>query len=70
MQSLIAELFCEWRNYRDTANTSVIRAWRRMERIAVRGEAHLVHANLEGDDWTDDFTYAMLNFEWHAKNAT
>lgn len=41
-----------------------------MERVGMRLEAHFVHANLEGNDWIDDFTYAMLEHEWRSKNAT
>ena len=50
----------------DTRNE---RSWKLMERIGMRREAHFVHANLEGDGWIDDYTYAMLETEWHAKNA-
>ena len=51
----------------DTRNK---RSWKLMERIGMRREAHFVHTNLEGDSWIDDYTYAMLDFEWHARNAT
>lgn len=44
------------------------RSWKLMERLGMRREAHFVHANLEGDDWIDDFTYALLEDEWHAEN--
>ena len=51
----------------DTRNE---RSWRLMERTGMRREAHFVHANLEGEDWIDDFTYAMLEHEWQSMNAT
>lgn len=51
----------------DTRNE---KSWRLMERIGMRREAHFVHANLEGDDWIDDFTYAMLEHEWQLANPT
>ena len=50
----------------DTRNE---RSWKLMERIGMRREAHFVHANLEGEDWIDDFTYAMLEHEWRSMNA-
>ncbi len=51
----------------DTRNE---RSWKLMERIGMRREAHFVHANLEGNDWVDDYTYAMLEHEWPSKNST
>jgi len=45
----------------DTRNE---RSWKLMERLGMRREAHFIHANLEGQYWTDDFTYAMLEHEW------
>ena len=42
-------------------------SWQLMERLGMRREAHFIHANLEGPDWTDDSTYAMLEHEWYAK---
>ncbi|QDS95119.1 Spermidine N(1)-acetyltransferase [Roseimaritima multifibrata] len=51
----------------DTRNE---RSWRLMERIGMRREAHFIHASLEGDEWIDDFTYAMLEDEWQATNTT
>jgi RimJ/RimL family protein N-acetyltransferase len=45
-------------------------SWRLMERVGMRREAHFVHDNLMGDEWIDDFVYAMLEDEWHAKNGT
>ena len=40
------------------------RSWKLMERIGMRREAHFVHANRSGDQWLDDYTYAMLEHEW------
>jgi len=51
----------------DTRNE---RSWKLMERIGMRREAHFVHANLDGEDWTDDYIYAMLEHEWRGKNTT
>ncbi len=51
----------------DTRND---KSWQLMERIGMRREAHFIHANLEGEEWIDDFTYAMLDSEWQPKNAT
>ena len=51
----------------DTRNE---RSWKLMERIGMRREAHFIHANLEGEEWIDDFTYAILESEWQPKRAT
>lgn len=51
----------------DTRNE---KSWKLMERIGMRREAHFVHANFDGSIWIDDYTYAMLEDEWHAKIAT
>lgn len=50
----------------DTRNEA---SWKLMERIGMRREAHFIHANREGDDWIDDFVYAMLDCEWNGKNT-
>jgi RimJ/RimL family protein N-acetyltransferase len=44
------------------------RSWHLMERIGMRREAHFLHDNKVGSEWIDDFVYAMLADEWHAKN--
>jgi RimJ/RimL family protein N-acetyltransferase len=46
------------------------RSWRLMERIGMRREAHFVHDNLMDGEWIDDYVYAMLDDEWHARNGT
>ncbi len=46
------------------------KSWKLMERIGMRREAHFMHANFDGSIWIDDYTYAMLEDEWHAKIAT
>lgn len=51
----------------DTRNE---RSWRLMARIGMRREAHFVHANFDGSDWIDDYTYAMIEDEWRLRNAT
>lgn len=51
----------------DTRNE---RSWKLMERLGMRREAHFVHANLEDGNWTDDYTYAMLEDEWTARSAS
>jgi len=51
----------------DTRNE---RSWKLMERIGMRREAHFVHANLGGEEWIDDYTYAILETEWHKQKAT
>jgi len=45
-------------------------SWRLMERIGMRREAHFVHDNLVNGEWIDDYVYAMLENEWHARNGT
>lgn len=49
----------------DTRNE---RSWKLMERLGMRREAHFLHANLEGDQWTDDYVYAILDSQWYAQN--
>ena len=49
----------------DTRNE---RSWKLMERVGMRREAHFVHANLENDQWIDDYTYAILDEEWILRN--
>ncbi len=51
----------------DTRNK---RSWKLMERIGMRREAHFVHANLDGDEWIDDYIYAMVESEWQTQSAT
>ncbi len=51
----------------DTRNE---RSWRLMERVGMRREAHFIHANRHGDEWLDDFTYAILDHEWTDRQAT
>jgi RimJ/RimL family protein N-acetyltransferase len=51
----------------DTRND---RSWRLMERVGMRREAHFIHANRDGDEWLDDYTYAMLDNEWKERKAT
>ena len=45
-------------------------SWRLLERVGMRREAHFVHDNLVDGQWIDDYVYAMLEDEWHAKNST
>lgn len=52
----------------DTRNDD--RSWRLMERVGMRREAHFIHANRDGDEWLDDYTYAMLDYEWKERQAT
>ena len=44
------------------------RSWRLLERVGMRREAHFRHDLLDDGEWIDDYLYAMLEDEWHAKN--
>ena len=43
------------------------RAWRLMERVGMRREAHFVHDGFVRGRWVDVFGYAMLADEWTAR---
>ena len=45
------------------------RAWRLMERVGMRREAHFVYAGFVRGRWVDVFGYAMLADEWAARHA-
>jgi RimJ/RimL family protein N-acetyltransferase len=45
------------------------RAWRLMERVGMRREAHFVHDGFVRGRWVDVFGYAMLADEWAARHA-
>ncbi len=40
------------------------RSWRLMERIGMRREAHFKQSHKVGDEWDDEFVYAILADEW------
>jgi RimJ/RimL family protein N-acetyltransferase len=44
------------------------RAWRLMERVGMRREAHFVHDGFVRGRWVDVFGYAMLADEWAARH--
>lgn len=44
------------------------RAWRLMERVGMRREAHFVHDGFVRGRWVDVFGYAMLADEWTARH--
>ncbi len=43
------------------------RSWRLLERLGMRREGHLLHANFRNGTWIDDYVYAMLKNEWAAR---
>ena len=45
------------------------RAWRLMERVGMRREAHFVHDGFVRGRWVDVFGYAMLADEWATRHA-
>jgi aminoglycoside 6'-N-acetyltransferase len=45
------------------------RAWRLMERVEMRREAHFLHDGFVRGRWVDVFGYAMLADEWSARHA-
>lgn len=47
----------------DARNTG---SWTVLERLGMRREAHLVENEWIKGEWTDEFTYAMLEHEWRA----
>lgn len=40
-----------------------------LERLGMRHEAHLVENELVKGEWTDEVSYAMLEYEWRARAA-
>jgi RimJ/RimL family protein N-acetyltransferase len=40
------------------------RSWRLMERLGMRREAHFRQSHKVGDEWDDEFLYAILAHEW------
>jgi RimJ/RimL family protein N-acetyltransferase len=40
-----------------------------LERLDMRREAHLLHAERVKGEWTDEIVYAMLEDEWHARSS-
>jgi RimJ/RimL family protein N-acetyltransferase len=44
------------------------RAWRLMERVGMRREAHFIHDGFVRGRWVDVFGYAMLTEEWGARH--
>jgi len=44
------------------------RAWRLMERVGMRREAHFVHDGFVRGRWVDVFAYGMLEDEWRARH--
>lgn len=48
----------------DARNTA---SWQLMERLGMRREAHLRENEWVKGEWTDEFTYAMLDHEWRTR---
>lgn len=44
------------------------RAWRLMERVGMRREAHFVHDGFVRGRWVDVYAYGMLEDEWRARH--
>jgi len=44
------------------------RAWRLMERVGMRREAHFVHDGFVRGRWVDVYAYGMLEEEWRARH--
>jgi len=45
------------------------RAWRLMERVGMRREAHFVHDGFVRGRWVDVYAYGMLEDEWRSRHA-
>jgi RimJ/RimL family protein N-acetyltransferase len=43
------------------------RAWRLLERVGMRREAHFIHDGFVRGRWVDVYSYGMLIDEWHAR---
>jgi hypothetical protein len=51
------------------AFTDNARAWRLMERVGMRPEAHLIHDGFAKGHWVDVYGYGMLADEWRERYA-
>jgi RimJ/RimL family protein N-acetyltransferase len=51
----------------DARNTPSARV---MERLGMRREAHLIENEFIKGEWTDEFTFAMLDREWRARSMS
>jgi RimJ/RimL family protein N-acetyltransferase len=45
------------------------RAWRLMERVGMRREAHFVHDGFVRGRWVDVYAYGMLDDEWRQRHS-
>jgi RimJ/RimL family protein N-acetyltransferase len=45
------------------------RAWRLMERVGMRREAHFIHDGFVRGRWVDVYAYGILDDEWQARHA-
>lgn len=43
-------------------------SWRLMERLGMRREAHCLRSLWYKGDWADEYRYAILRDEWHARH--
>lgn len=50
----------------DTRNAAVVNL---LERLGMRREAHHVASWLDGDTWTDEYVYAILDEEWRTRQV-
>jgi RimJ/RimL family protein N-acetyltransferase len=44
------------------------RAWRLMERVGMRREAHFIHDGFVKGRWVDVYAYGILDDEWQARH--
>jgi len=67
LSALLGYLFLEASLHRVQADTDPanVRAWRLLERLGMRREAHRLQSLWFKGHWADEFIYAILRQEWH-----
>lgn len=67
LSALLEYLFLVANLHRVQADTDPanVRAWRLLERLGMRREAHFVQSLWFRGRWADEFLYAILRQEWH-----
>ena len=67
LSGLLEYLFVEANLHRVQADTDPanVRAWRLLERLGMRREAHCLQSLWFKGHWADEFFYAILRQEWH-----
>jgi len=67
LSALLEYLFLEANLHRVQADTDPanVRAWRLLERLGMRREAHCLQSLWFKGHWADEYFYAILRQEWH-----